>query len=101
MNKIIPIRAAIGGTAPRTFELSRVKCCPHCGQAFPTYQKIGSNYRPMQVDPMPHHGLGTRETCGDPQCWDAEDLMQWRIRVQWRQSLPQKSKPVAWQENLL
>ena len=98
--KIIPLKNSRPDNGD--FELSRVKCCPQCGQSFTTYQRIGSDHAPMQCDPMPRYGFGNRETCGDPVCWDLEDVMQFNLRVQWRRDHSQaKCGQVAYQERLI
>ena len=60
------------------------KRCPWCQDSFYTYQAFGSSHEPHTVDQDPPHGMGMRETCGHPLCWDAEDMRQWRRRVAFR-----------------
>ena len=62
------------------------KVCPQCGQMFYGYQVEGHEHEPYRVDPEPMGGFGVRETCGDAQCWDAEDERQFRARVEWRKT---------------
>ena len=60
------------------------KRCPWCGNVFFAYQVEGEEKQPYQIDPNPMlnkfgepaNGIGTRETCGHPKCWDAEDTYQ-------------------------
>lgn len=46
--------------------------CPHCGDAFYTYQQFGKEQEPNKEDPEPPivHGIakGRRATCGAPEC---------------------------------
>ena len=50
------------------------KLCAICGEVFYTYQPVGEERQPCQKDPIPRPGdpIQTREVCGKPGCWDAE-----------------------------
>lgn len=87
--RLAPLRVK---TPDNGFELSRIKVCPQCGQTFTTYQKADNPHPPMEVDPMPRNGFGVRETCGEPECWDLEDQLQFGIRRQWRMETPSQPK---------
>ena len=61
------------------------KRCPCCGGIFFAFQKEGFEQEPYKQDPDSYHGEIVRETCGDPTCWDNEDMYQFRKRVQHRE----------------
>ena len=55
------------------------KRCPWCGDIFFTYQVEGHEREPYRVDPE----TSTRETCGHPKCWDAEQDHQTKKQIEW------------------
>lgn len=59
--------------------------CPHCPEVFFGYQIEGQERPPYQVDRNPDFGLGMRQTCGSPSCWDAEDRYQFERRKEYRE----------------
>ncbi len=83
-----------------TFSRTLGKRCPWCSDVFYTYQIEGKEKQPYQVDANPRlgypdgfsfDGIGVRETCGHPKCWEAEDKYQYERRLQWRKSNQRKS----------
>lgn len=60
------------------------KRCPWCHDVFFTYQTPGKERQPYQSEPEPRNGMGARETCGHPQCHDAEDTHQFQRRLVFR-----------------
>ena len=73
----------------RTFTHNLGKRCPWCGDVFFTYQLEGHERQPYRTDAeitldwfgRPAGGVGTRETCGNPTCHEAEDHHQFQRRV--------------------
>ncbi len=63
--------------------LARV--CPWCHATFWTFAPMplpeGAFWTPFTIQPEPPYGKGQRQTCGDPDCYDAEQTHQWRRRL--------------------
>ena len=74
------------------FARSLGMCCPNCGDAFFTYQREGIDRQPYLVDEYPPDGLGTRQTCGSPLCWEAEDDCQFKRRLECRKAATARAK---------
>jgi hypothetical protein len=76
----------------RVYTRSLGKRCPWCSDIFFTYQVEGHERQPYKTDPevmlnhegRPINGVGTRETCGDPNCLEREDTHQFLRRLAYR-----------------
>ena len=75
----------IGG---REWSRSRVLFCPWCGVKFFGWTPNDNRLQEFIESPeMGHDGFGgTRETCGDPNCWEKEDTLQANRRQAWRRT---------------
>jgi hypothetical protein len=79
-----PDSDAVEVRGKRVMTRSRELVCPHCGVTFYGYQYIDHPHPGGQVDSEPSNGFGSRQTCGDPRCWDAEDALQFKRRLEFR-----------------
>jgi len=68
--------------------------CPQCGAQFLGYEREDMPLMPNVFDQdSPNVFQGNRQTCGHPECWEAEDEYQFRKRLAYRNSHPQPAKP--------
>jgi hypothetical protein len=77
------------------------KICPRCHQIFYVYQVEGQEEEPYREDPeielnewgFPVRDVGSRDTCGHPDCHEWEDGHQFRRRVAARAEHGRRSRP--------
>lgn len=57
------------------------KVCPVCGRVFYGWKPLDVDWEPFVVDPVPPPGSPSRQTCGHPLCWKAEDEARWHDKL--------------------